>query len=132
MPAPRSATIWALLGPEREWLRDGDDAEEQDDDREQDGVDHDLDDETTHAGLLGDRGSMTRLVARPLSLLRGSSGGIGRTGQARLTPGLARLDRADPPVLDAGRLEGAFETRDALRRDRREQAARGLSGRERA
>ena len=35
-------------GPEREWLRDGDDPEEQEDDREQDGVDHHLDDETTH------------------------------------------------------------------------------------
>src|SRR4029077_9943380 len=35
--------------PERERLIDRDDAEEQDDDREEDRVDHDLDDETTHA-----------------------------------------------------------------------------------
>ncbi len=35
-------------GAERERLRDRDDPEEQQDDREQDGVDHHLDDETTH------------------------------------------------------------------------------------
>ena len=41
---------------ERERLADRDRAEEQDDDHEDDRVEHDLDDETTHLALLGDPG----------------------------------------------------------------------------
>ena len=101
-------------------------AEEQDDDDEEDRVDHDLDEETAHVVLLSDpaaaTGRQTIGRGRPLSRTRDRA----TVRQASATPGSPASTRPIHQCSTPAASKAASTVVDAVGRDRREQAARGL------